>query len=404
MSPHQLSNKQDRDLRYILADPYLTDVSGHCLSYLRAIETAAARRGTTSVLVGSEQLNDELRADGILPIFSSETLARQSRVARLTERFSFMPAASTRLFRDLQRMDGHVELRTSDTILLNSLRQQHLMGAFHFQASIPNYRRPKLAVVLHFTSIRDGHHVNSKLLRYAIQGLRYLEEKRPVRVYLLADTEELKEEYSQISAIPVGVVPIPHSPPPEGPTPSSSPLRIAFIGQAREDKGFFRLPALVNAILGQSSLPSTEFHIQAHSPLSDKRYADAARSLRTSGVTLYKEPLSASEYDRLLRQADIVLLPYSPHPYTRQSSGVFAEALALGKVIVAPKGTWMARQLEHYGTGVTFDHGDEEGLAEAVTTAVHELPNLRQRARIASDRWYRLHNADNMLEILDELA
>jgi hypothetical protein len=60
-------------------------------------------------------------------------------------------------------------------------------------------------------------------------------------------------------------------------------------------------------------------------------------------VELMAQPLSSEDYDAAIRQADVLLVPYDPTAYSLRSSGVFAEALAAGKVCISTTGSWMDR-------------------------------------------------------------
>lgn len=53
--------------------------------------------------------------------------------------------------------------------------------------------------------------------------------------------------------------------------------------------------------------------------------------------------------DDLLRQADLIVLPYGPEQFRWQASGLFVAALSRGVPTVVLKGTWMAEELSNLG-------------------------------------------------------
>src|SRR5207244_6864059 len=117
---------------------------------------------------------------------------------------------------------------------------------------------------------------------------------------------------------------------------------------------------------------------------------DSRRRLEASrggGVELLYRPLSGPEYYRQLGEMDIVLLPYLAECYRRRSSGIFAQAVATGKIVVAPRGTTMAAWVEHFGIGSCILYDDASDLPAAVAEAIERCPSLRDAAREVGREW-----------------
>src|SRR5262249_7056359 len=102
--------------------------------------------------------------------------------------------------------------------------------------------------------------------------------------------------------------------------------------------------------------------------------------------------LTTAQYYELLARAGIVLLPYTLENYHAQTSGIFAEALAWGKPVVVPRGTWMAAELKRYGAGVTVLSGGRHRLYETVLQAVEDYRCLRSAAADKALRWREFHS------------
>jgi glycosyltransferase involved in cell wall biosynthesis len=126
----------------------------------------------------------------------------------------------------------------------------------------------------------------------------------------------------------------------------------------------------------------------------------AVQRLRRLKVKLIENELSTDDYDALLKRASIVLLPYSLVYYHAQTSGIFCEALAQGKPVVVPRGTWMARQLKDHGAGESFLPGDRPSFYEAVLQAVYNYAELKKRAVRSAPAWIKEHNPDRFLRLL----
>lgn len=87
------------------------------------------------------------------------------------------------------------------------------------------------------------------------------------------------------------------------------------------------------------------------------------------------------EYLKTIDRADMILLPYDPVEYRGIVSGVFCEAVAMGKVAIIPAQTWMADHVsEGRAAGVLFEKNNKSGLAEAVERAIKDRRHLQAMA------------------------
>ncbi len=230
-----------------------------------------------------------------------------------------------------------------------------------------------------------------------------------IRCY--TDTEELSRDYEILANAPVGVLPIPFrrellSSRRRAP---AEPLQIAYVGEARDEKGFHWLPGLIDYAISRRLTPGrVRFLVQAnvsnpqHNPRCVavlerlKRHSPAHVELR--GLD---NPLTPEEYYRLFSEADAVLLPYQQQRYRACSSGILAEALAGGRPAVAPEGTWMSAQLPP-GAGKTFS--DEASFFTAVEALIDSFDECRAHAEAHRQRWVQKHNPDRLVAAILESA
>src|SRR6266851_646687 len=176
-----------------------------------------------------------------------------------------------------------------------------------------------------------------------------------MRCRISSDTEEMVKQFGALSGVPIHLLPLPlvvderaHEP--------KDPSRtcIVYLGHASMLKGFHLLPEIVRRVLAANNAP--HFMIQCYGDAQlCTSVQKAVADVPADKLTVIGGTVDADAYSRLLHLADIVLLPYASEFYGWASSGIFAEAMSLGKVAVVTHGTWAAQQLEKFrGGGVVF--------------------------------------------------
>ena len=126
----------------------------------------------------------------------------------------------------------------------------------------------------------------------------------------------------------------------------------AYLGDAREEKGFHLLPDVIKRLAADPLRGSRlRYHLQAYAPLGvpDVRMLmaiDRLEEMRREKVELVRRAMDGAEYNQLLTDSDFVFVTYSRTNYTARSSGVFAEAMAAAKPVIVPAGTWMSRIID----------------------------------------------------------
>src|SRR5262249_29616429 len=132
--------------------------------------------------------------------------------------------------------------------------------------------------------------------------------------------------------------------------PRTAPV-VGILGHSRPDKGFALVPEIV------ARCPYLRFFVQVTPDDAEPLWQDRAARMRPAGNGITgRGAFDAESSDALLSRVDIVLLPYDAAQSPLRSSGVFAEAVAAGKVTVVPADTWMSMHLAaDRAAGVVFD-------------------------------------------------
>lgn len=235
-------------------------------------------------------------------------------------------------------------------------------------------------------------------IRNEFESFAALEHGGPWRFW--TDSEELAAQYERATGCPFHVLPIPHAEP-SAAARVAGPFRILFLGDARREKGFHRLPDLVTT-LTESRPRRFEFCFQSHLgvPAGECEIAAARQRLAgmsDRGVTLLSSPLSSEQYRGLLASGHLSLLLYDSAAYAARSSGVFAESLSAGIPTLVSAGTWMARRLPRDAGLVCQDATEAPALVRQIEA---DYERFAAGARAAAIRWREEHNAARLISLL----
>ncbi len=399
--------------RLFVADPGLTGQLGHHLGYSEAVALAAIEEGMAAMVLAGRGLDVAL-AGGRVPmraIFDTryQSAGRGGRLrALLYGGLAHMPPGVALRAADALRaarrrlggkqVDGFgTELASAlaeegataeDAVLLHSVSAANLAGLTAPLAS-------RLLVVLRRSPAEMDADDAAPEPVFAL--LRRLSATPGLRISLFADTEALAVIFAQGTGLAVRPVPLPvvtteRRSPPQGGLP-----HVVFAGGARLEKGYTALPTAIAASRGRA-----RFTVQSGplGPISDPLVQQAHRHLRglqDPSLTLVETALGQQAYAALIASADLLLLPYDGASYGARSSGILAEALALGIPAVVPSNCWMA---DAAGPERAVTIGPGQAITAALAEALDRLPSLSAAAVAGCADWRRQHNPQSLLRAL----
>ncbi len=124
--------------------------------------------------------------------------------------------------------------------------------------------------------------------------------------------------------------------------PPVDEVRVAVLGTLRAEKGYHRLPSIVQchrALTRDSPAPQIKYLI--HAPVvKNKRLAGRMMQALKNMNVLMDTKLEVEDPDvhaRFLTDCHMVLLPYDPGPYTNRGSSLACDAIANARPIVCQK-------------------------------------------------------------------
>ena len=171
------------------------------------------------------------------------------------------------------------------------------------------------------------------------------------------------------------------------------------------EKGFAEILGAVDILHANGRPPGAQFTLQGSDP--DPGSAAALTNFRSAtapSVSLIRKPLDDENYLRLLKNTDVLLLPYHPEKYSDRTSSVFCEAKTAGKPVITTEGSFLGLEVMQEGTGWLVRDRNPESLARAIRQAASELELVAARCANLIPRYRQMFHPDTFVAQLLGLA
>ncbi|QGX41331.1 hypothetical protein [Permianibacter aggregans] len=257
---------------------------------------------------------------------------------------------------DLRNMEAVTCVNDGDVIFIPTLGNPELLGCaefiratnkkfswhFLFRRNIFEKREPSYSEEMqrNFTLAHVLSHTRKDL--------------REANAFFYTDTDALTEQYNRFGVFDFKTLPIPHD---ESLIRTKSldgadgVIRVTYLGDARDEKGFQLLPKLVDDMFSLDSFSrriSFVFQSNFNTKLGEPETRVAKSELShwdCARVNLIEGPFGSDVYNKLICDSDILLIPYNARNYYARSSGVYAEARVAGVPFVTADKSWMSQEL-----------------------------------------------------------
>lgn len=171
----------------------------------------------------------------------------------------------------------------------------------------------------------------------------------------------------------------------------SNQVNIACLGSGGlggdgVSKGQHLLAEIVGSVSERH--PGITFTLQLGNRFATGNMTDIQRQQRTllaqcRNLSIHEGLLSCEAYCSLLVHSDLMLLPYGPR-YRHIMSGIFDDALYLGKVCIIPQQSKMALWMDRHNLDFPmFSEWDASSIIAAIDDALTRLPFYQQQAQAA---------------------
>jgi glycosyltransferase involved in cell wall biosynthesis len=390
--------------RLWLADHLLVSERGHHVSYNGFIADSARRAGmAVQILCAREceaQVPGGFAMRGIfrrdLRNTPSALLSRSPLALKCLE-----VVARRRFESDLRKGITPDEVSRSDIIFAEMLAPRNLAGWLRWFRRLPAEREPALVLHLGYASERFGADKKIPALLKSLERSGHLS-----RAHFATDSEILKEKYQAILQRPVTQLPLVisrrasecHKPP-------GRPVHFVCLGNAREEKGYVEILSAIDILNSDGGLTDARFTLQSSDPDACSAAALAGfRSANAERVSVIRRPLDDESYLRLLKDTDVLLLPYHVQRYGDRTSGVFCEAMTAGKPAIVSAGSFLGLEVSREGTGWLARDRDPASLAQAIRRAVSEVSGMASRCAELMPRYKPMFHPDTFVSQILALA
>ncbi|QDG51707.1 glycosyltransferase family 4 protein [Persicimonas caeni] len=394
-SPLGVSNHPE----LVLIEPNIARLNGHEVEYLVALHKAARHRGVElSAWVNSDidhQARTVLeeagvRLQAVLPAFARPNLGL--RLLRWLDE-------GLRLFRSLQTASGTGAGGDPQRVfcMLGGRPEYLLAASVHYLLA----HRSNPMVMLFFTwndePIRTSRLPMRPLFEATIAASRRARAGRAL--HLAGQTAVVADQLEGVLDGPVHSLPMvidwesfpqqssSSSRPTVGYTGALSPRR----GASQLSGALERLDADVHWVFNVTLRPGESGSLGQH--VLERLRAHPGTDVRVG-------PFSRAQYKANLAGMDILALPYEPAIFAHKTSGIFAEAVGLQKVMVVPAETWMARIVQEHQIGVVYDDYSPSGLARGLRRAIDNHAQYQTRLADFSPTWRRQNCAAAFIDQL----
>lgn len=365
-------------VRLVVVDSSLLDIDMHNFNFARGVVRDGPKLGLAPRMViprrAAGRLAETIDASAVLSMSVDDLLMQDGLSWRIADAID----GGAMLADDLAALDGPDAIGGAVVVLPTATAREMLGLAL----AIERGHRP-LAVVLGFHELKTGDAEQRStnqalgLLRYATNRLRRVFPAEQILVS--ATTGALAKRLAEILNHTARLWPHPMwydlalpAPDPAGPA-ADGRTTIAVLGGTRRDKGG---ELLVDIARHAQPLAGRARLLVQLMPRSRGREGNPiAEGLADDPLVVVRRgTMPESVLLHHCGTADAILLPYEPEEYRERASGIFALAVALGRPVIVPDGTWMAERLR-------------EGEATGLIVAVHAaFAYARAMARIVDDR------------------
>ena len=404
MKKNRSSNKN-----LCMIEPRLINFTGHAFNYALSLKREVEELGGEFCILVSKDCDIEIISElNGIPVFDKNP--SNNLFKSLWKRFLLVPIVfNYHLFIGLRRFNKITD--TKWHYFMGTTQYFDLFAIFLF--NLTNYASERLFLTARMTNYRvDLKRWSISIFWYRLFfSFLFYQNKIKKNIFIITDSENLQSEYQKITSFPINLLPIPHTfqiaSNKYDSDKETSEIVVVSLGPARIQKGFTQTEKLVQKCCTSKNefKSKVSFHLQC-SAIQDSETQlslDKLKSLNYENVFFYENELSETEYFDLLEKSHIVLVPYNRVSYYAQTSGVFTEAIAMKKIVIVNRPTWMSQQLDNFNIETTCNTDDEKEFYSLFKNICNNFSHYQKLMEDMSKKWNQFHNQKNFINSLFKL-
>lgn len=403
----------------VFLDNGLIGKGEHSFTLIREVGDALSRRGVGWTAYGARGMDPKVAQElGAVPHFSHslyESVGASANEWRLMRAAAFLTARRFDPNLPTERASARVMNRAfaqdilalperafgpGRLVALPGVAQHQLPGLVEALLATTPERRPRVLCQLMFapdwTPWGTPGRLGPRLYARAFKKARPLIGKT---LFFGAENAAIAGLYRAAYGVEAALLPVPFGGAEKARQVPARPC-FAFFGYSKADKGFHLLPEAI-AICRARGLDA-DFLVQIQHGGWEASTVAAEKALRAlDGVRLIEGVLDEAAYAAAAHEADAMLLPYDPTLFGLRGSGIFTQATAAGRPVVASAGAFAAAAVAAgEAEGEVFSPYDAKAFADAIMRLAARMPTAHKKAAALAADFARRHTPDAYADVL----
>lgn len=248
--------------------------------------------------------------------------------------------------------------------------------------------------------------VDNNYVRFYQQKINILKKLVDKSHLLMASTDVLSKNFSGLFSLNVHYLPMPGENIPDSVrtlnVEKNRKIKVGYFGHSALEKGGQFLRFLAEKTLKNFS--NVEFILHINPNADTESHLQYFRENPHPHITCYYGHLEQAKIMGLLKEVDIILMPYSPVKYATMPSAIFTEGMPLKKIFVLPKNTWAYSEAKKYDAGIAaFEKYNQDAILSALFKAIDQFAFLYKKSQMAGELFYAENNMTNYVDVFENV-
>ena len=380
----------------ISLNPDLSDSLGHPLAYDTQLRFACVQRGVDFISAANARIDPDLLQSH--PYLRAVFRDRSSVIGRVTGYAEPSALAVQRFRRETEEfVDEYLKTcKLGDKVILYI----YIGGLAHVEVLYDIVRaRPQVSAHINLFWCSWTRICNGAFSETWAETLRkvLLED----RLVLTVPTIEMQREIQEAARLALPVAPMPSTTFDDIEAESAlqqselllldntarANFSVLFPSLMRKPKGY-DLSIAVIRLLGKKQTDASYQCTLRYIPLEGTPSKLISIARRARGLAnIVEGVLQSDEFKRMIKGADIIVLPYQPSEFSNRTSGILIDALLCGVPLVVQEGTWLGNLVRTYDCGALPETASPEAYIKAIESVAANHHQYRKNVISAGRKW-----------------